>query len=497
LRTFQQFDPKVSGILLFRAKHGSEQEIASSVHKAVLGREGVKLEQSNREGWTVIEVTKDLSPDNQRFSSISPDLYKVRSDELKSIITRTKEGLSSYLADGSKITVVNLFTCGTKDSAWLRNYSDVTFLYKDGSGFETGMENISGETYQSNIAYLNRVMNLQGKVLVNNIKHGGVGGNVYLLGYRPEQSNQHDLMIELDMSTLRTVEAYQHPWIVVKGINTYGKDNECDPEPCLRMHNYLITLLGIKSKLIDLLLLSAQMEVMILREVGSLTAKGNSLLDEIFALQNAINDHMKTYGPGGASERKREKGRDKVVYVTEKSLLTKASVHFSMVSEVENAILRISGRMMDLEERMMERSSSLSMQYDPRSTEESRLTLGDVNLKRIEQEKRSLSSVSEELIHSRVILTSTIEVLRTFIDTRQREISEDTNKLMNVIFLVLAVFGLADALGNFVVVILQYGYLQGEPSMGDVWVVTLIGMALTLVPLLISAGLLYYYLQNR
>jgi 2-phospho-L-lactate guanylyltransferase (CobY/MobA/RfbA family) len=152
VRTFTQFDPKVSGLIIFKSKHGSDRALFDILQKNVWGKDGTKMDLTQREGWTIIEISKDLTNENQKFVSISPDLYKLKADEIKPVITKARELVQQFIAEGSRISTVGLYTCGTRDSAWLRNYSDVTFLYKDGSSNETGMENLTGETYQSNVA---------------------------------------------------------------------------------------------------------------------------------------------------------------------------------------------------------------------------------------------------------------------------------------------------------------------------------------------------------
>jgi hypothetical protein len=209
---------------------------------------------------------------------------------------------------------------------------------------------------------------------------------------------------------------------------------------------------------------------------------------------------MKTYDGQSTQDRKSKKKQkflDKETFTTEKGLLTRASVQFSLVSEVENEIMRSMNRIQEFEDKLRDRERSLALSSGSFVGDEANLTLADLPVRNIEQERRSLKVISDELMHSREILTSTIEVLRTFIDTRQREVSEDMSRLMNLLFLVFACIGLADALGNFVILVLQYGYLQDDPSRMEVFRVTSFGLVLTLIPLLLSAVFIYRYFKKR
>jgi hypothetical protein len=494
VRTFQQFDPFVSAVIVFRSRSSSDAALDASLRKDLPVPEGARVEISTRDGWRLLEITSEMAVGPGRMSQISPDLYRSKLDEMNIAIGKAKDIIAPHVPKGVRTSSTILFGCGTRDSAWLKNYSDISFLYKEKGG-SLESEGARGEIYQTNIAYLNRILGYRGKILVNSLKHNGITGLLYLLDRKSDEtSSDQCILIEIDVDQLRTAEAYSDPMITVKTKSPYSRGDEGEKEPHMRKENYLATISGIRTKLIDLIILDSALADMMENDILALKGKGNDLLDAISKIQNNINEHMKGYAPASKGSPKKS---DKETYDREKGLLTDASIHFSMVSEVENDIIRMFGRMRDMEDRIKDRTISLSLSYDPHSTDEDRTTFSDAAIRRISQDTVSLREMSEKLTHSRSILTSTIEVLRTFLETRQREVSERMSRQINMLFLVFACFGLADALGNFVIVILEHGFLGTSPSLGRVFEVTTMGLMLTLIPLFVSAGLLYMYFQRR
>ena len=175
-----------------------------------------------------------------------------------------------------------------------------------------------------------------------------------------------------------------------------------------------------------------------------------------------------------------------------------ASVRFPLVSEVEHRIMRANSRLEEFQEQVRDRSAALTIQGEQSPVEGASYSLDELMIRELETQKRSIRSLSDELSHSRDILSSTIDVLRTFIDTRQRETSEEMSRLMNLLFLVFACIGLADALGNFVVFAMEYSYLSTEEvTLYEALEPALLGMFLTFLPLLIAVIFIVLYFQKK
>jgi hypothetical protein len=250
----------------------------------------------------------------------------------------------------------------------------------------------------------------------------------------------------------------------------------------------------------ELLLIQSNFLDMRGNELKSSGVRGKGLKEDIYQLQNDINEHMKLYIPNVEDKKRKKKEMDflaKESFQKEKQLLTTASVRFSLVSEVEHEIMRNASILLEMDQRTREATSSLSMESEDLSIEGVGFSLGEITLREMEKDRRDLLTLLDELSHSRDILSSTIEVLRTFIDTRQREVSENMSRLMNLLFLVFACIGLADAAGNFVIFILQFGVLSDNPSFQEVLSYTMIGVLITIIPLSLGAFFLYKAFKRK
>jgi hypothetical protein len=303
----------------------------------------------------------------------------------------------------------------------------------------------------------------------------------------------------VDLGEISKSSSYGDAPITVTPSSPYSTEKTEDKRSYQMKQNYLISLMALKGKLIDIFVLQSEFQNLRSNKVSQVDGKGRDLKEQIFKLQNSINEHMMVYIPK-PDEKKRSKEKDfleKETYEKEKQLLTEASVRFSMLSEVEHEIMRVSSNLNDIVLRTKDVIRSLDLKTSDVSLEGISYSWGELSIREIEKEDRTLRALMEELSHSRDILSSNIEVLRTFIDTRQREVSEDMSRLMNLLFLVFACIGLADALGNFVILVLEKGYLTGET---DIWTVIsygALGMVFTLLPLLLAAVFIYWYFKKK
>jgi hypothetical protein len=246
----------------------------------------------------------------------------------------------------------------------------------------------------------------------------------------------------------------------------------------------------------ELFLAQSQFLEMKETDVRAIYLGGKTLNDQIFNLQNRINEQMKRYVPKDDEKTKERRFLERETFKIEKELLTDASIRFSNVSEVEHQIMRMTSRLNYVEGRVNELVRSILLEHEDSGFETSGKTLGDLTIREIEAEHLGLSNLLQELSRSRDILSSTIDVLRTFIDTRQRETSEDMGRLMNVLFLIFACIGIADALGNFVILAVQFIFLRGDPTWDEVLSATSLGLFITLFPILIAILVLVLYFRK-
>jgi hypothetical protein len=492
LRTFKLYDPKIYSLILFNPGENDQKKVLGVLKSGFKAQKKVKPDISFKDGMAVIELMLDLNPNAKGPMDVSSDLIKLKCDEITKIRKGFMETILPLVKKGLKPHTYTLVTCGSNDRVWLRTFSDISFLYKDKKE-----EHL--DILQTNITYLNRILNRSGEVIVNSLNHGKVSGSLYIMGNpqgKPHMTFLEDMVLEMDMGDVRSQSTYGESPIEVSPSSPYSSDIG-EKKMYQMRQQYLINLMAVKAKIVELML--SQSHYLDLRdgELNEVFSMGRDLKDQIFQLQNNINNHMQLYVPSETEGKAKDKDfLDRQSFNTEKELLTRASVRFSLVSEVEHQIMRYSSTLHDLEQRITDASSSLSLKTDSVGLEGISYSLGELSRKEVDGTKRDLQNLLEELSRSRDILSSTIEVLRTFIDTRQREVSEEMSRLMNVLFLVFACIGLADALGNFVILAIEYIFLE-DATVGEVLQWSSFGLIITLVPLLIAVIFLVMFFNKR
>jgi hypothetical protein len=496
LRTFPLYDPKIYSIIIFKPEEGKEKAVLKSLKKEFLLMKGVKCDISLKDNWGLLEISIDVDPKSKGPVEVSPDLIKVKYDEMAGHRKKVIERIQPLISEGGIVHYYTLVICGSSEKSWIKTYSDISFLYKERKQDE------QVNLLQSNVSYLNRIMNRTGEVLINTIQHGKLSSGLYILGNpqgRIPSEFPKDFVLEMDMGDIRTLSTYGDSPIEVSPSTPYADGDPGEKRLYQMRQTYLINLMAVKSKIIDLFLIQAQFLEMKRTDLSRIFDKGKSLKEQIFQLQNNINNHMKSYIPKEKEKGKKSREKnflDRESFETEKELLTRASVRFSLVSEVEHEIMRYSSFIQEMIQKIQEISKALNLEAQSLSIEGSSLSISDTTKKRIEANSRDLDNLLKELSHSRDILSSTIEVLRTFIDTRQREVSEEMSRLMNVLFLVFACIGLADALGNFVILAIEYIFFE-DATVGEILQWSSFGLMVTLLPLLIAVIFLVMFFQRR
>jgi len=152
LRSVQLYDPKIYSIILVKLGFGKDKDLLELMKKQVSSYKDIKMDISFKSEWATIELQKSTSESEKDFSDVSPELMKMKYDDLNKIVKKIREDIQPLAMEGCDTHVYNLFTTGTKDNAWLKTYSDMTFFFKD-------KKSDPSEILQTNIAYLNRILN--------------------------------------------------------------------------------------------------------------------------------------------------------------------------------------------------------------------------------------------------------------------------------------------------------------------------------------------------
>ncbi len=97
------------------------------------------------------------------------------------------------------------------------------------------------------------------------------------------------------------------------------------------------------------------------------------------------------------------------------------------------------------------------------------------------------TNLKENIENSQTRLRNTVDSFKTYQENRRRRSSEKSEKVLNTVFVLFAVIGLADALGNFII----FGYAEGDYLKAAKWFGIDLG-ALTLLFVLV-----YFFALKR
>ncbi len=502
MRTFPLFDPKIYSISVFKLKEGEDGKAQEIIQNLFLKRKDIKLNVIKKDQWSVVEIAMDIQRGGPVIVEVTPDLFKIQFDNLKLLNKSVRDALASFIIKDCGYYNFNLMTCGSRDNIWMHNYSTASLLIDDdddapfiGGEATTPQENI----FQTNIAYLNRIMNRKGGVLINSLKHNNINASLFVLGSRDQRTERAfptDFLLQLDISQLGDRKSYSNNQFPLTNKSPYSTPQKRDKDVYLEKQEYLINLLAIKAKVVDLLLTRCDTKELLDGEYAYIEKRGSFLKDDIFDLQNRINSHMKVYMPDKNVKKKDSDFLERESYDNEKELLTTASIRFTLISEVEHRIMRIRSQMNGMKGDIRDMGDQLVMKGEASSTDMNPRSISERLTKDLDIMEGNMMSLSGELTHSRDILSSTIDVLRAFIDTRQREASEDMSRLMNLLFLVFACIGLADALGNFVIFAMEYYFFHGRDIYQAIQP-ALASLFLTFLPLTIGVVFLLIYFKKK
>ncbi|MCK5772556.1 MAG: hypothetical protein KAH57_02085 [Thermoplasmata archaeon] len=502
MRTFPLFDPKIYSISIFKLKKGEDGKVHDVVQNLFLKRKDVKFNIIKKDNWSVVEIAMDVQKGGHVIVEVTPDLFKIQYDNMKLMNRTLKDSLASYVVKDSRHYNFNLMTCGSRDNIWMHNYSAASLLMDgdDDVPFIGGEQTtIQENIFQTNIAYLNRIMNRKGGVLINTLRQNNIESFLYALGtvgHKRERTFPTEFLLQLDTSQLGDRKSYTGSQLPLINKSPYSTPQKKDNNVYLEKQEYLINLLSIKAKIIDLLLTRCSMMDLFDGEYSYIQKRGNFLKDDIFDLQNRINSHMKVYIPDKKSKKRDSDFLDRENYDNEKELLTTASIRFTLISEVEHRIMRIRSQINGMKGDIGDMSDQIALKGKASTTDMKPHSISDHQIKDLNSMDEYMTSLSGELTHSRDILSSTIDVLRAFIDTRQREASEDMSRLMNLLFLVFACIGLADALGNFVIFAMEYYFFHGMDVYQSIRP-ALASLFLTFLPLTIGVVFILIYFKKK
>ena len=193
--------------------------------------------------------------------------------------------------------------------------------------------------------------------------------------------------------------------------------------------------------------------------------QSHQIRENSLKLQMKINDLLVTKSDQSLStstpqRQLKVESDEKMGYIgMEENLLLKASRYFSILTEINQVEARANYHRQDATIKMEKLSQTLGLTPIPLSTET------NTEVPSLNGELKQLSnsidfnfqSLKIELEQSQTTIRNTVDILKTFLESEQRIVSQKSSEAINWIVIVFAGLGLADALGNFVIYWLEGG----------------------------------------
>ncbi len=230
-------------------------------------------------------------------------------------------------------------------------------------------------------------------------------------------------------------------------------------------------------------------------EYSKINSQSNTIREKALRLQMRINSLLlkKSDTPApGTSGRRGKKAESEEIFIyqgMEERLLFKASRYFSLLTEINHYQARANYERQEVTRNIDRITQTLGL---------APITLimgSNIEIQSFSGELKKLAdsidynfqNLKIELDHSQTTIRNTVEILKTFLESEQRIVTQKSSEAINWIVIVFAGLGLADALGNFVVFYLQGG--SGFQAM--VW------FFIVMLPLLLIVVILYILFFKR
>ncbi len=193
--------------------------------------------------------------------------------------------------------------------------------------------------------------------------------------------------------------------------------------------------------------------------------RSNEIHEKALKLQKKINELImkKSEMPSKVKKKKKpsksEAKRSVKFQKVEEELLLKASRNFSQLTEINQILARANNKcqeMINKIEKLIQTMglTPITLMIEP-DKEISSLSLEFNQL--IDSINLHFQNLKVELEQSQSTIRNTVDILKTFLESEQRTVSQKSGEAISWIVIVFAGLGLADALGNFVIFWLQGG----------------------------------------
>jgi hypothetical protein len=421
-----------------------------------------KRPQKYGNGWTKIHVS-----DVKRIIGSTENLIKKQVSKI-----------SSSMDEIRHIGTYNILISASKPGYWLQSKVDISKFKYGGLISQPKLDDIKTH---SRLDHFNRsLFGVNYQIKGNHLNTSSLPSRMYWLCNNGHGNRSHAFseFFIIDIIVDRIEEKYS-----VESDSVGKKYINAQETIIPKFRNFLITY----SKLSDLYNDTFQ----------DINLRSNKIRNNAILLQRRINSLLRTkknvgrkYGlrrnPGSNNPGTVSSGNPDSNKHIEESLLEKASIYFSKLTSIDYVLVEAIHSKQEYQRELESASTALGLEQNRALTTPDSIeaipTLGDEFKRYYETIGFSFENLKTETEHTQSTLRNAVDVLKTFLEEKQRKISEASSKRINALVIIFACFGLADALGNFVIF-----YLQGGAGL-----VAIIWFVITMLPLILIIAVVWF-----
>jgi hypothetical protein len=411
------------------------------------------IEIAEERDYIILRLQLDIKKDQ---TSISKDGWvEVNTKDFKSALKIAKKILGNQFSKFKQqknnlklMGTYQMIITGSERDYWNKSEIDIHKFKIDMNGVAQPFKNGDFEE-ESNIEIFNK------EVFDSKLIRGDTLGNLKL----------PTTIYGLGNNLIKDIHELPRAYLLNLTVSTKNKDKEL-----IKIQNkqFKFTINTIISNFGMLLAYLGKLTDLYQNEFSIIHRKSNEIREKALRLQIKINNFLvkkSDKSKQSSSELKDSLGKDdeedsnQPYYGWEEKLLLKASRYFSLLTEINQLLARVNYLRNDASMNIEKLTTTFGLTQITYMGETNKEipSLGLEFKHFSEAVSYNFQNLKVELDHSQTTIRNTVDILKTFLESEQRIVSQKVGELFNWIVIVFAGLGLADALGNFVIFVLEGG----------------------------------------
>ena len=438
------------------------------------------MEISDEREYLLVHLQMDIRPKSKQPST--DGWIEVTHDDIKHVMNITKRLIDKGFTNPKRhppnlklIGTYQIIITGAEDDYWTKSRIDIHKFKIDSDGLDSSMRLRDIEA-ENNLTTLNNQLFGGKHILADNLENLKLPSTIYGLGDSSTEEFQ-----KLPRSFLLSL--------------TVDKKVTNKDQIELQNKQYILTINTIISNFGRLLVYLAKLIDLNNDDFKIISSQSHDIRENALKLQMKINDLLVTKSDSSTSstnsERQLKLESDETFsyHGMEENLLLEASRYLSYLTEINQLQARANYTRQEATLNMEKINQTFGLAPIPMLTEsKSEIRSLSSEFKQLGNTiNYNFQNLKIELDHSQSTIRNTVDILKTFLESEQRIVSQRSGEAINWIVIVFAGLGLADALGNFVIFWLE----------GGSWYQAIIWFFVIIITLILIIVVLYFWYFKR